>query len=152
MLNGLAAALGVAALIIASPALFEALRWGGVAFLLYLAWDAWRTPTMGEGCETQGPSSFMRGLITNLLNPKAAMFYVAVLPRFMSPGTATLAQSLTLTALHVLVATVVHAGIVLFAAQSRRLFAVPAFEQRVRRALALLLAAVALWLLWDTAK
>jgi threonine/homoserine/homoserine lactone efflux protein len=152
MLNGLAAALGVAALIIASPAAFEALRWGGVAFLLYLAWDAWRTPTAAGDDGAQSLSSFARGLMTNLLNPKAAMFYVAVLPRFMDPSRTPLPQSLTLTALHVLVATIVHAGIVIFAAQSRRFFAEPALERRVRRALAALLALVALWFLWETAR
>jgi threonine/homoserine/homoserine lactone efflux protein len=151
-LNGLMAALGVAALIIASPAAFALLRWGGAAFLLYLALDAWRTPTGGGGHAADMPASFGRGLLTNLLNPKAAVFYVAVLPRFMEAGGPPLPQSLTLTALHVAVATAVHAGIVLFAAQSRRLFEEPAREQRVRRLLAALLAAVALWFLWETAR
>jgi threonine/homoserine/homoserine lactone efflux protein len=151
-LNGLAAALGVAALVVASPAAFAALRWGGVAFLLYLAWDAWRSPAGAGGGGAGMPSSFGRGLLTNLLNPKAAMFYVAVLPRFIDPARSLLPQSLTLTALHVLVATIIHAAIVIFAAQSRRLFDDPVREQAVRRALALLLGAVAVWFLLETAR
>ncbi len=151
-LNGLAAALGVAALVVASPAAFALLRWGGVAFLLYLAWDAWRSPT-GVADEGEGmPSSFGRGLLTNLLNPKAAMFYVAVLPRFVDPSGVVLTQSLVLTVVHVLVATAVHAAIVVFAAQSRRLFENPARERVVRRGLALLLACVAVWFLIETAR
>jgi threonine/homoserine/homoserine lactone efflux protein len=149
-LNGLAAALGVAALVIASPGAFAILRWAGAIFLIYLAWDAWRTPVARIDSDTAMPSSFGRGLMTNLLNPKAALFYVAVLPRFIDPLQASLPQSLALTALHVLIATVVHAAIVIFAAQSRRLFADPAREQRVRRALALLLAGMAVWFLVET--
>jgi threonine/homoserine/homoserine lactone efflux protein len=58
---------------------------------------------------------------------------------------------LLLTALHVLVATLVHGAIVIFAARSRRLFEDPAREAPVRKALALLLAAVAVWFLVETA-
>lgn len=74
---GLAAAFGVAQLVSASPIAYEILRWAGVLFLLYLAWDGWR----GEGDVVAVASNsdgryFRRGLITNLLNPKAAVFYV----------------------------------------------------------------------------
>lgn len=151
-LNGIAAALGVAALVLASPAAFQALRWGGVLFLVYLAWDAWRTPP-GSGHEGSSmPASFGRGLMTNLLNPKAALFYVAVLPHFVDPARTVLPQSLLLTGLHVLVATGVHSAIVIFSAESRRFFEEPALEQRVRRTLAVLLALVAVWFLFETAR
>jgi hypothetical protein len=124
---------------------------GGVLFLLYLAWDAWRTPTQSSAAASDMPASFGRGLLTNLLNPKAAMFYVTVLPRFIDPAQAVLPQNLLLTALHVGVVIVIHTGIVLFAAQSRRLFDNPAREQRVRRGLAIVLALVAVWFLFETA-
>src|SRR5262245_26306480 len=80
---GAAAALGLAAAIENSTLLYETLRWGGVAYLLWLAWDAWSTadditPDDGAGEDVQ-ISAFRRGLITNLLNPKAAVFYVAIL-------------------------------------------------------------------------
>ncbi len=151
-LNGLAAALGVAALIVASPWAFGALRWGGVAFLLYLAWDAWRSPSGAVRNEADMPASFRRGLVTNLLNPKAALFYVAVLPHFMMQDAPLLPQSLFLTMLHVLVATAIHSLIVIFAAQSRRFFAHSAWERRVRRSLAILLVLVAVWFALDTGR
>jgi threonine/homoserine/homoserine lactone efflux protein len=150
LLNGLAAALGVAALIIASPPLYGLLRWGGVLFLLYLAWEAWRTPVTTTGSADDGPATFGRGLLTNLLNPKAAMFYVAVLPHFTDPARPLLTQTLVLTGLHVAVATLIHAVIVTFASQARGLFADPVREQRLRRVLAAALAGIALWFLFET--
>lgn len=149
-INGLAAALGVAALLVASPEAFQALRWGGVLFLFYLAWDAWRSEPGASDDASGMPASFGRGLLTNLLNPKAAMFYVAVLPHFVDPARAVLPQSLFLTFLHVSVATIIHSGIVVFSAASRRLFEEPDLERKVRRTLAAALACVALWFLWET--
>lgn len=152
VLNGLAAALGVAALIVASPVAFGFLRWGGVAFLLYLAWEAWRTPTDGVDGEADMPASFWRGFFTNLLNPKAALFYVAVLPHFIDPQAAFLPQTLGLTILHVGVATFAHAGIVVFAAQAHRLFNDPVREKLIRRVLAVALALVAIWFLIESGR
>src|SRR6185503_12845036 len=69
---GIAAALGVAAVIENSTFLYETLRWGGVAYLLWLAWDAWSTAdgVAAEGDHHERRSASRRGLITNLLNPK----------------------------------------------------------------------------------
>jgi threonine/homoserine/homoserine lactone efflux protein len=150
-LNGLAAALGLAAVVAATPAALTLLRWAGALFLLYLAWEAWTTPAKAGDEASDLGGAFGRGLLTNLLNPKAAAFYLTVVPRFVDPAMPILPQSLLLTALHVLVATLVHAAIVIFAARSRRLFEDPAREAPLRKALALLLAAVAVWFLVETA-
>ena len=84
---GIAAALGVAAIIESSTLLYQALRWGGVIYLLWLAFNAWSSAddvaSEGKpGHDHTRASAFRRGLITNLLNPKAEVFYVAVLPEF----------------------------------------------------------------------
>lgn len=152
-LVGLAAAFGLAAAINASPAAYQALRWGGVAYLLWLAWDGWRGD--GEAVTHAAPGSslgrfFRRGLITNLLNPKAAVFYIAVLPGFVSPAGPVLAETLTLSLIYVAVATVIHAGIVTAAGAARSLLTDPARERRIRRALSLALAVIALWFAWKT--
>ncbi|MBP1806503.1 LysE family translocator [Rubellimicrobium aerolatum] len=147
---GVAAALGLAALVAASPALYEVLRWGGAAYLLWLAWDGWRG-AVEEAPPLPGRAvarAFRRGLVTNLLNPKAGVFYVAVLPGFLPPGDGLLPQTLALTGGYVAVATGVHAGIVGLAGQARRLLTDPTRERRVRRGLSLALAGVAVWLLW----
>ena len=89
-LVGLAAALGLAALIATVPLLYDVLRWAGIAYLFWLAWDAWQGGDAGGNSKAAAGSPyselFRRGLITNLLNPKAAVFYVAILPRFVELG------------------------------------------------------------------
>jgi threonine/homoserine/homoserine lactone efflux protein len=148
-LLGVAAAFGAGLVTQTYPALGEALRWAGVAYLLWLAWEAWR----GEEDVPNGKfvPSFRRGLIVNLLNPKAGLFYVAVLPAFLGRAEPSIAALLTLTAIYVLIATLVHSGVVIGAASLRERMADEANVTRIRRAAALLLALVALWLAWETA-
>ena len=154
---GIAAALGVAAAIENSAFLYETLRWGGVAYLLWLAWDAWSTAgdiaRESDSTDHARRSAFRRGLITNLLNPKAAVFYIAVLPEFVTPQAGSIvAQTLTLSALYVAIATAIHALIVISASRLRSLVNDPARLRTVRRALAIALAAVGIWLAWSTAR
>jgi threonine/homoserine/homoserine lactone efflux protein len=158
---GLAAAFGVAELVQASTIAYEGLRWAGVLFLLYLAWDGWRqgadVAAAGNQPEHDGAGRyFMRGLVTNILNPKAAVFYVAVLPTFLEVGIDAarppLPQTVTLTLVYVAVATLVHAAIVVLAGALEPLLADPRRETIARRVLSALLAAVALWFAWSTAR
>jgi threonine/homoserine/homoserine lactone efflux protein len=152
---GAAAAFGLAALIAEQPLLYQALRWAGVAYLLYLAWDAWRDAgdVARVDDEPEGERAlFLKGLIVNLLNPKAAMFYVAILPTFVDPARGSLvAQNLTLAAIYVGVATAVHAAVVLLAAQLRGRLVAGGAERPVRRALAIVMGLIALWFAYDTA-
>ncbi len=146
----LAAALGLSALLTEFPAAYQALRWAGVAYLLWLAWDAWREAAAQAAPERSSLSAqFRRGLITNLLNPKAAVFYLTVLPPFLPPAP-TLAQVLTFSAVYVVVATAIHGGIVALAGGFNRFLGPPERERSIRRTMALALAGVALWLLWKT--
>lgn len=150
---GLLAAFGVAQLVQASPLAYEMLRWGGVAFLLYLAWDGWRQATrVVTAGEVEHGRYFMRGLVTNLLNLKAAVFYVAVLPTFIDPARPPLPQTVTLTLVYVAVATVIHALIVLAAGALEPVLNDPRREKIARRVLSALLAAVAVWFGWSTAR
>ncbi len=152
---GFAAAFGVAEVVQASPLLYEALRWAGVLFLLFLAWDGWRggvDVVAKAGRPAAGEKYFARGLITNLLNPKAAVFYVAVLPTFLEAGRPPLAQTLTLTAVYVVVATLLHVLIVTLAGALQPLLNNARRERLARRVLSGLLALVALWFGWSTAR
>jgi len=152
---GIVAALGVAAAIDSSRYLYEALRWGGVAYLLWLAWEAWSSadetaPATGSH---ERLSAFRRGLITNLLNPKAAVFYIAVLPDFIAPqASGILVQTLSLSAVYVAIATAIHALIVILASRLRGFVEDPARMRPIRRVLAVALAGVAIWLGWSTAR
>jgi threonine/homoserine/homoserine lactone efflux protein len=148
---GLIAALGVAAVIQSSQTLYEILRWAGVFYLLWLAYEGWRGEMAQEEAPT-GASYFLRGLVTNLLNPKAAVFYVAVLPEFVDKALPVMAQTLILSAVYVAIATLIHCAIVLMAGTLQPLLTNPAREQLARRTLSLLLALVALWFAWSTAR
>ncbi|MEZ5685717.1 MAG: LysE family translocator [Paracoccaceae bacterium] len=151
---GALSALGVAALIAASEPLYQALRWGGVAYLLWLAWEGWRDGEAGPELAPAGSSDwryFRRGLVTNLLNPKAAAFYIAVLPTFLPPG-AGVHDTLLLSAVYVAVATGVHGAIVALAGAARALFEDARRERLLRRTLSLALAGVALWFAWKTGR
>ena len=152
---GTLAALGVSTLIESNRILWETLRWGGVAYLLYLAWDTWRESRLPpDAPELDRPLStfFRRGLITNLLNPKAAIFYVAVVPNFTVEGSSLWPQLTLLTATYVAVATAIHAGIVGIAGTATRIFEHPEWRRRAGLLFALLLVGVAIWLAIKTAR
>lgn len=151
---GVAAALGLTALIAGSRMLYETLRWGGAAYLLWLAWEAWRgeqetSPGKAE-IESQDARYLARGLITNLLNPKAGLFYVAILPTFLDTSRSLPGQAITLSLVYVAVATAVHGTIVLLADAARPWLEDERRSMLVRRTLALVLAAIAVWLLATT--
>jgi threonine/homoserine/homoserine lactone efflux protein len=148
LLLGVLAAFGLGALVAASPWLYQTICAFGFLYLLYLAWDTWRPPADEVA---GGFGSFRDGLVTNLLNPKAGLFYIAVLPAFVDPAKGpVLPQTLVLVAAYVAVATAVHAAIVVFAARAREAFVGHGWIGPVRRARALGLVAVALWFLWST--
>ncbi len=149
---GVAAGFGLAALIAGSPGAYQVLRWAGVGYLLWLAWDGWRGADDGARGAALGSSLavyFQRGLITNLLNPKAFVFYVTILPGFLTPQ-AGVADTLTLTAIYVAAATIIHAGIVALAGTARDWLSAPGRAVVVRRTLALALVGVAVWMVWKT--
>ncbi|MCE9660358.1 MAG: LysE family translocator [Burkholderiales bacterium] len=91
VVHALAAALGLAALIAASAAAFSVIKWVGAAYLLWLAFgmlkSAWAGETataMPQLAESPGlPALFRQGVLTNVLNPKIALFFLALLPQFI---------------------------------------------------------------------
>lgn len=155
---GVAAALGLSAIIDNSPLLYEVLRWGGVAYLLWLAWEAWAneletSPENLNDLNDRPWIAFRRGLVTNLLNPKAAVFYVAILPDFVQIGKSSVAtQTLMLSAIYVGVATTIHLVIVFLAGRLQSVIATADKRKTIRRVLALLLAAIAIWFAFSTAR
>lgn len=155
-LIGAAAAAGLAAFLSNSPVLYEALRWGGVAYLCYLAWEGWRDAGESSPARMQTDSTlgtyFRRGLIVNLLNPKAAVFFVTVLPSFMSGNTASTPQAILLTAVYVAIATGVHLAIVMTASSLRPILTDPRRNCMIRRVLSLALLGVAIWFAWSVAR
>lgn len=88
--HSLLAAVGVSALLASSATLFSAIQYGGAAFLLYLAWKAWRGARQPLALQARPAASlgriFLEGAWTNLLNPKVALFILAFLPQFVDPA------------------------------------------------------------------
>lgn len=149
LLLGLAAGFGLGSVISETRWLYETLRWGGVAYLVWLAWDSYREaqqPLETDGGQQNLAGYFGRGLITNILNPKAALFYIAVMPNFIAAGSPAGPQSLVLTLVYVAVATLVHLGIVLLASTLQPLLASDRIRGRAGVAFGLVLLAIAIWL------
>jgi threonine/homoserine/homoserine lactone efflux protein len=148
MTYGLIATFGLAAIIHESPLLYGLLRWGGVLYLLWLAWDTWSAGNASPSDEIDERPwpAFRRGLITNLLNPKAAVFYIAVLPEFIrSDRGSVMWQTLLLSIIYVAIATLIHAIIVALAGSLKPVIVTANNRQNVRRGFALILVGIALW-------
>jgi len=85
-----AAALGLTAVLLAVPVAFDAIRLAGAAYLLWLAWQAVKpggsAPFEARALPADPPARLFRmGFLTNLLNPKVAMFYLSFFPQFIHP-------------------------------------------------------------------
>lgn len=85
------AAFGITALLLAVPYAYDALRFGGAAYLLYLAWRTIKpgghSPFQVKALPKDSPKKlFVMGLVTNLLNPKVAVMYLSLLPQFIEPA------------------------------------------------------------------
>lgn len=112
-----AAAFGITALLFAVPYAYDALRIGGAVYLLWMAWQAvrpgGRSPFQVRDLAADSPRRlFTMGLLTSLLNPKVAMFYLALLPQFIDPQRSVMLQSLLLGSLQIAISVGVNALIV----------------------------------------
>ncbi|WP_421738513.1 LysE family translocator [Caulobacter sp.] len=134
--------------------LYELLRWMGVAYLVWMAWDAWRDGEEAEEAVDLTPAPwtlFRRGLLANLLNPKAALFYVSLLPGFIKTGHAgPTAQALILGSVHLLISIAIHGSIVLSADRAAGLLDRAQSRRWISRGLGVALLVVAIWVVWET--
>ncbi|OAN54081.1 lysine transporter LysE [Paramagnetospirillum marisnigri] len=139
-----AAILGLAALLHASAVAFEVFKYLGVAYLLYMAWDALRANGSLDmtGEEEMGQRSDLQVTVTavliNILNPKLSIFFMAFLPQFINVGEAApVARMLELSAVFMAMTFVVFVGYGLFAAAIRhRIVSRPAILTWMRRGFA----------------
>jgi threonine/homoserine/homoserine lactone efflux protein len=121
LVHMLAAAIGITALFLAIPLAYEALKWLGAAYLLYLAWQAVkpgaRSPFEARQLPEDPPSKlFLMGFVTNTLNPKIAVFYLSIFPQFVSPEHGSMfLQSIMLGLTQIAVSSVVNMAIALSA-------------------------------------
>ena len=124
---GLLTAFGFAAAIQRWPSLWLVLRWGGVAYLLWLGVQSLgrvfsrRAPaTVAAAVPLDSRRSFTSGFLTNVLNPSLAAFYLIVVPQFVPAHAPFVSSVLTLTAIHVAIAASWHVAWVLAGATLAR--------------------------------
>jgi threonine/homoserine/homoserine lactone efflux protein len=114
------AALGITALIAASPVALSVLRYGGAAYLVLLGIRAWRDAgkedePAGEGAGGSNWAAYGRGLVVQLLNPKVAVFFLAYFPQFIRGGAPVAPQVVLLGAIYIVIAMSVDTCYVLLA-------------------------------------
>lgn len=118
----LCAALGLTALILTVPFAYDAFRLSGAVYLLWLAWQtlrrSGRSPFQVRGLPRHNSRKlFSMGLMTSLLNPKIAMFYLSVIPQFVDPNSdSLLGQSALLGVTQLMVSVLINALIIVSAA------------------------------------
>lgn len=123
------ASIGLTALFMAVPLGYEILKFAGALYLLWLAWQAVRpgarSPFEAKDLAPQPPRTlFTMGLLTSVLNPKVAIFYLSVLPQFIEPAAGSvLAQSLVLGVTQILIGSTVNLTVTLSAAAIATWFA-----------------------------
>jgi threonine/homoserine/homoserine lactone efflux protein len=126
--HALAAALGLSQLFIAVPLAYDVVRYVGAAYLLYLAWQTFRsagTTLVPTSALHRYPIGvvFRQGLLTNLLNPKMAVFVLALFPQFVDPGAGSVAvQIMLLATLLNLIGIAVNGIVILTASRLGRAF------------------------------
>lgn len=137
--HALAAALGLSQLFLVVPVAYDIVRWAGAAYLLYLAWKTLRsdgTPPAPTATAPRQPVGriFRQGLITNLLNPKMALFVLALFPQFIRPEAGPVAvQILVLATVLNVIGLGVNGAVVLTASRLGRAFGRPGRWQRLPR-------------------
>lgn len=142
-------AAGLGAILATSELAFEAIKWFGVAYLLYLGWKQWRAAPdamasdEGEVAVARPLALVMRGFVVNASNPKAIVFILAVLPQFLDSGRPLLPQYLTMTATMVTVDLLVMAGYTGLAAKVLRLLREPRQQRMLNRVFGSLFGAAA---------
>ncbi len=129
---------GLGAILATSTFAFTALKWLGVAYLCWLGWRQWGAPAepLQVGGDRSGGTAralFAQGFLVNATNPKATVFFLAVLPQFIAASRPLLPQYLAVVATLTAVDLVVMSAYTLFAARFLRLLREPRQIRRVNR-------------------
>jgi threonine/homoserine/homoserine lactone efflux protein len=139
-------ALGLSLILVRSAQLFHIVKLAGAAYLVFLGlasiWALIRHCDEADSAdplpesEPSGPRpevwrSFIEGLLNNLLNPKVAIFYLAFLPQFISPGDPVLGKSILLACIHLLMGVVWLSLVAVFVERMRGLLVRPLNRRRL---------------------
>lgn len=153
LIMGIVATFGAISILVEMPSIYNVLRIAGFLYLLWLAWDAWRVPNSADEknktLDKDLLTYFTRGLVTNLLNPKAALFYIAVLPNYIDINQTASQQTLIMTITYVFIATIVHASIISIAG-TQKISSQTYKRKEVRGFFSISLVLTAVWFLHST--
>ncbi|MEG3639655.1 LysE family translocator [Magnetococcus sp. PR-3] len=144
----LASILGLAALMHTSALLFQAIKWVGVLYLIWLAWGMWQAGgrvAMDKPKEQSTWKHVLEGVLINVLNPKLSLFFLAFLPQFIPAGHQDPTMLLVGMALVFMLLTwIVFSAYGLMAAALRqKVLSTPKLVQRIQRSFAALFAGLA---------
>jgi threonine/homoserine/homoserine lactone efflux protein len=148
--HAIAAALGLSQLFLTVPIAYEIVRWVGCAYLLYLAYKTLRSQSSAfapsAGLKRLSPKRiFSEGLATNILNPKMALFVLALFPQFIDPnGSSMLIQTVLLASILNGIGFLVNGAVILLGTSiRRRLSAISRFPKLPQYLLATVFAGLA---------
>lgn len=122
-------AVGISLILVQTAWAFSALKWAGAAYLIWLGLTSLRQalktgepvarPVARQPGRFSPRRSLREGLLSNVLNPKTALFYMAFLPQFIDPSGSAFAQSMGLAAIHFVIAMVWQSAMAMFVARTR---------------------------------
>ena len=149
----LLAVTGLSTVLSGNPVIYEVIRWGGIAFMLYLAWEAFTDRGDSSPGRADQLAGFRRGFIANLLNPKALVFYIAIVSQFAADKGETRALTvLVLGALHIVISLLIHTGLVILGSTIGGRVSQWRQSLVVRGIFASALAGIAVWIAVSTAR
>ncbi|AGQ08736.1 LysE family transporter [Acinetobacter baumannii] len=144
-------AAGVGVLFATTPLAFQAVKWFGVAYLLYLAYLQWTAPVKDieiqhEKKDKSVSALLLNGFVVNISNPKAIVFLLAVLPQFLDLSKPQWIQYLIMAATMVTIDLIVMAGFTGLASKVLRLLRSPKQQKYLNRGFAVMFSCAALLL------
>ncbi|WP_225781731.1 LysE family translocator [Xenophilus sp. Marseille-Q4582] len=134
-----AAIAGLASLALRYEMLFLTVKWIGVAYLLFVAWKLWTSPVSLELADGRKPGGFLAGAALTLGNPKAAVFFGAILPQAFDLTALSFAQAALIVAVGVAVDFAVQGTYLLAATKARRFITTPRHLKAVNRSAAVMI-------------
>jgi RhtB (resistance to homoserine/threonine) family protein len=160
MVHATMSGLGLSAILNESALAFEIVKWIGAAYLVFIgvrslfgkghlaAAHAEPPKEAGSGRQVWR-RAYTQGLLTNVLNPKVALFYLTLLPQFMVPGDPVLLKSLLLAGIHITLGLIWLSTYAYFLSRLSDLLMQPTVRQRLERVTGLLLLALGVRLAWE---
>jgi len=132
--HGTFSAVGISAILLQSAELFLAMKWVGAAYLIWLGIGGLKTAIKGHSGIAVDKAivrslsvrrSLKEGFLSNVLNPKTAVFYLAFLPQFIDPQYSPFLQAMTMASIHFVIAMIWQSGLAGAVSSAKRFFANP---------------------------